>query len=112
MEDRVLNQERVDAWKQWWSEIKAGKRTYRFKGSPIEYGADGPATPVQIEKARATRERDEKRAAGHARLTGIVESSEKASETKRSSPLFILIAATLALLVSIGWYFQRAKASL
>jgi hypothetical protein len=102
----------VDVWKQWWNEIKSGKRTYRFKGSPIEYGADGPATPEQIEKARVTRERDEKRATGQDRRTGSEKSSEKASEKKKqSSPLFILIAATLALLVSIGWYFQRAKAS-
>jgi hypothetical protein len=73
---------------------------------------DGPATPEQIEKARSTRERDEKRAAGHTRRTGSEEISEKADETKKpSSLLFTLIAATLALLVSIVWYFQRAKAA-
>jgi hypothetical protein len=112
MPDTLRYHERVDVWKQWWNEIKAGKRTYRFIGSPIEYGPDGPATPEQIEKARSTRERDEKRAAGHTRRTGSEEISEKADETKKpSSLLFTLIAATLALLVSIVWYFQRAKAA-
>jgi hypothetical protein len=112
MEDRVLNQERVDVWKQWWSEIKAGKRTYRFKGSPIEYGADGPATPEQIEKARSTRERDEKRAAGHARRTDKEEGSENEPEAnERSRPLFMLIASAVAVLASIVWYLRRKKSA-
>ena len=110
-EDRSKYHERVDIWKQWWSEIKSGKRTYRFIGSNIEYGPDGPATPEQIEKARQNRERDEKRAAGHDRRTGNEVSSEKALETKKqSSPLSIGIAA-LVLLVSILWYFRRVKAA-
>lgn len=109
-EDVRLNQERTDAWKQWWSEIKAGTRTYRFKGSPIEYGADGPATPEQIEKARQTRERDEKRAAGHDRRMSVETVGEKEAETKKpSSPLPLLIAAAVAVIVSIVWYVRRKK---
>lgn len=44
--------EQVDVWKDWWNEVKAGKRTYRFKGSPIEYGPDGPASKETIERLR------------------------------------------------------------
>ncbi len=109
-EDVVLNEKRVDAWKQWWSEIKAGRRTYRFIGSPIEYCADGPATPEQIEKIRQARERDEKRAKGHDRPMGNELSSEKAFETKKPSNLFsMLIATAAAMLVSIVWYVGRKK---
>lgn len=33
---------KVDAWKEWWGDVKSGKRTYRFAGSDIEYGPNGP----------------------------------------------------------------------
>lgn len=106
----VITPEEIDAWKDWWNEIKGGKRTYRFIGSKVEYGADGPATPELIEKAHTIRERDEKRAAGHTRRTNNEADSEKASETKeRSSTLSILIAAAVAVLVSIAWYVRRRK---
>jgi hypothetical protein len=112
LENSLQYHERVDVWKQWWNEIKAGKRTYRFKGSPIEYGPDGPATPEQIEKARATRERDEKRATGHARRTDKEEGSENEPDAnERSRPLFMLIAAAVAVLVSIAWYYRRYRAA-
>ena len=42
------NWQRVDAWSDWWNEVKAGKRTYRFKGSPIEYGPDGPVAAQSV----------------------------------------------------------------
>jgi hypothetical protein len=110
MEDVVLDQEHVDAWTGWWNEVKTGKRTYRFKGSPIEYGADGPATKEQIDKARTTRERDEKRAAGHSRRKGTEEDSLQQAETnERSSPMVILIAAAVAVLASMAWYGRRKK---
>jgi hypothetical protein len=39
---------KVDAWKNWWNEVKDGKRTYRFIGSDIEYGPDGPISKDKI----------------------------------------------------------------
>ena len=42
----------VDAWKDWWNEVKEGKRTYRFIGSSIEYGPDGPITKVKSRQAQ------------------------------------------------------------
>ncbi len=108
----AMTDQAIDAWKNWWSEIKAGKRTYRFTGSNIEYGPDGPASPEQIEKARATRERDEKRATGHARRTDKEADDGKESETKeRSGSLPLLITATLAVLVSLLWYVRRKKSA-
>jgi hypothetical protein len=105
------NLDNVDAWKGWWNEIKTGKRTYRFIGSDIEYGPDGPATPEQIEKARVTRERDEKRATGHGRQEGKEAVGGKEPETTRSSSLFMLISAAAAALASIVWYLRRKNAA-
>lgn len=48
----------VDKWKDWWEEVKAGKRTYRFKGSPIEYGPDGPVSTKELEGRQHDRQRD------------------------------------------------------
>jgi hypothetical protein len=39
--------EELDAWKAWWSNVKEGKRTYRFIGSNVEYGPDGPVSTVK-----------------------------------------------------------------
>ncbi len=55
----------VDAWKDWWNEVKEGRRTYRFMGSSIEYGSDGPASKELIQLVKCDRKRDDERAAGH-----------------------------------------------
>ncbi|MFD0895476.1 hypothetical protein KBB96_19925 [Luteolibacter ambystomatis] len=34
----------LDAWRLWYQQVKAGTRTFRFKGSPIAYSLSGPAT--------------------------------------------------------------------
>jgi hypothetical protein len=103
--------EQLEGWRQWYGEIKAGKRTFRFTGSDVEYGPDGPATPEHIERARVTRARDEKRASGHASREGKELGGAKELETTRSSPLFMLISAATAALASIVWYFRRKKAA-
>ena len=101
-EDVELNQERADAWKQWWSEVKSGKRTYRFKGSPIEYGAAGPATKEQMEKLA----KDRKRAADGPK--GI-QSSSTGMDISSRPPLIALVLAGLAVMASMIWYFRRVK---
>jgi len=42
--------QQIDAWKDWWNEIAAGKRTYRFIGSPVEYGANGPVSAKDLSR--------------------------------------------------------------
>lgn len=49
----------VDAWKDWWNEVKDGKRTYRFIGLSVEYGPNGP---IAKQKVRQTERKDN---AGH-----------------------------------------------
>lgn len=110
-EDVVLNQERADAWKQWWSEIKSGKRTYRFKGSPIDYGPDGPATKEQLERIAKNQRRDDLTDRGHG--SPPADSKDAGPQEQRiSSPTYLLIAAVTALLGSAAWYLRKTRSDM
>jgi hypothetical protein len=37
-----------DQWKLWYAQVKAGNRTFRFKGDPREYNLDGPVPAVAL----------------------------------------------------------------
>lgn len=37
-----------DQWKLWFAQVKAGNRTFRFKGDPREYNLDGPVPAVAV----------------------------------------------------------------
>ena len=37
-----------DQWKLWFAQVKAGNRTFRFKGDPQEYNLDGPVASVPV----------------------------------------------------------------
>lgn len=37
-----------DQWKLWYAQVKAGNRTFRFKGDPREYNLDGPVPAVGV----------------------------------------------------------------
>lgn len=78
----VMDPAQVDAWKGWWQEVKSGKRTYRFKGSAIEYGADDPATKEQLEKTTKDRKQAEKGRKG----TGSESESPKAEQVAPPNP--------------------------
>lgn len=55
------------AWKQWYEEIKDGKRTFRFEGDPVEYDLNGPAPGQKLTRISRDRKRDAERAAGYAK---------------------------------------------
>jgi hypothetical protein len=86
----------VNAWKDWWNEVKGGQRTYRFKGSSIEYGADGPVAS----KKREMIERPQKR------------SSETDSYQKDKTGFTVaIIAAVSVLLILVLWSTMRRTSS-
>ena len=101
--------EEVTAGKDWWNEVKAGKRTYRFIGSEIEYGPDGPATPEQLQKIERNRRRDEAHTAG-TRRPGIAEADnfEAAPKAKSIGSLVAKLGSAL-LLAGAALYFFRKK---
>jgi hypothetical protein len=101
----------VDAWKQWWSEVKSGKRTYRFIGSPIEYGPDGPATKEQMERATKHQRREDRTTGGHG--SSPVASEESGSSVKKTNQsIYVLLAAVAALLGSFAWYSRKTRSGM
>ncbi len=89
--------EYVEHWKDWWNEVKAGKRTYRFIGSAIEYGPDGPVAPP---------------------TSGVLNGPKKrnlgaGSAVVLYNPLLPLVGlvAACALLAAAVWYFIKSRKS-
>lgn len=85
----------IDAWKQWWLEVKSGQRTYRFKGSPIEYNADGPVPGQALPQS----------ARDHGRPL-----QEAAQQEDAGWPLWQKIAVAIAALVALlaaGFLIRR-----
>lgn len=99
--------DRVDKWKDWWKEVKTGKRTYRFVGSNVEYGPDGPATKEQLEKIAKDRKRAEEQ---RKRTNGAADQGNTSADGLLSkAPFLALVFAGAAVLGSLAWYFRRAK---
>ncbi|MEO5713196.1 MAG: hypothetical protein ABIT37_06880 [Luteolibacter sp.] len=98
----------VDAWQSWWSQIRDGKRTYRFIGSKIEYGADGPASKEVVQRAERDRKRDEEREVGHKKSAIAPETGSTAAVAAK--PLSIAgILAACALIGGAVWYYLRGR---
>jgi hypothetical protein len=98
--------EEIDAWKDWWNEVKDGKRTYRFIGSPIEYGPDGPASKEQLQRIERNRQREASSKAPRSAATSpeVEEPSEKPS-----SKIGIAIGGAVLVLLASIIYVLRAK---
>jgi len=85
----------IDAWKRWWNEIKDGKRTFRFIGSSVEYGPDGPVAEKKSPKSGSDRKRD------------AVRSPQVTNSLKPLSIAGILAACCLC--VAAVWYYLRSR---
>ncbi len=108
-----LPEKEIDAWKDWWNEVKTGKRTYQFKGSPIEYGADGPATKEQIERISMHQRMEGDRDARHRTAGGSADAAEGVPPGVAPAPsmplTIVLNLAGLAVLTTAVWYFAKAR---
>ncbi len=81
-----------DQWKLWYAQVKAGNRTFRFKGDPRDYNLDGPLPEVAV----ATRPRK----------TGLPEGkpgSSAAEEGRRLPWLAVGGAMGLLVLTGLAW---------
>lgn len=104
----TITPEEIDAWKDWWNEVKAGKRTYRFIGNKVEYGPDGPASKEMIQQVERDRKRDEEREASH--RNSPIGPAPDSPATVVSQPLSIAwILAAFALIGAAVWYFLRGR---
>ena len=87
----------IDAWKDWWNEVKDGTRTYRFIGSSIDYGPDGPAF------------KDE-----HQPIRQSLKSGRENDAGQIISPRFMtipVILAAFALCAAAVWAYLRSKSN-
>ncbi len=100
----------VDKWKDWWDEVKTGKRTYRFVGSPIEYGPDGPVPAKELQRRERERQRDA--VSGNSSDSNQSATQQPAVESK--SKWTAIVAASFAglLLLVAGWKaFRKSVAA-
>ena len=104
----VITPAEIDAWKDWWNEVKDGKRTYRFIGSEVEYGPDGPAATEAIQHVERDRKRDEERETGQRKTTISPEAASAAAMTTKSLPIAGILAA-FALIGAAVWYYLRRR---
>ncbi len=108
--DGRITDEEVDAWRDWWNEVKAGKRTYRFIGSKVEYGPDGPASMEVVQKAERDQKRDVEREAGHKKSVIATDSaSTPIPGAVNDSLTFSGIIAACAAVAGALWYYLKRR---
>lgn len=96
----------IDAWKLWYSQIKAGTRTFRFEGDPRNCSLNGPVTAA----IDPTVERVSKRLDGKGDASPIA--ADAAVDGKVSGGIWGPLLAMSMILGLAGWYFtmKRKKA--
>ena len=67
----------IDSWKLWYSQVKAGTRTFRFEGDPQDYNLQGPVVKA-VEPTLANRLRQD----GAAETSGPAASDEEVSRLR------------------------------
>ena len=93
--------QQIDAWKDWWNEIAAGKRTYRFIGSPVEYGPDGPVSAKEISRREHDRQSSPR--------TGNVGTQEVTSTPESPGIGSKVVAGVAIVLLAAGGWFAFGK---
>jgi hypothetical protein len=97
----------VPKWQQWFDEVKAGKRTFRFVGSSLEYTLDGPADAATLKRIKG--------AGSSAPRPNIRNNPATAADgpagIDQEGPVFHIgcLAAILSCLAAIIYYIRRRK---
>jgi hypothetical protein len=89
----------IDAWKLWYEQVRAGTRTFRFKGNPQNYSLAGPV-PVAIEPAARPAP------VSSTDAEAVLEPDDHGSRMKVIAPLVI----ATALLAWALWQVKRTRA--
>lgn len=98
----------LPAWQHWYEQIKAGNRTFRFEGDPIEYDLNGPAPKDKLVRIERDQKRDAERLVGNKKPTPGSEA--KSPITQISKPTTIAgILAAFALCAAAVWYFLKSR---
>ncbi len=102
----------TEPWRQWYRQIKDGKRTFRFEGDPVEYDLNGPAPGQKVDRIARDTKRERERTAGR-KDTGPRGGQPMVSsvETPSKSVPAALIAAGALALGTLVWYVSRTRVS-
>ena len=98
----------VKPWKQWYEQIKAGNRTFRFEGDPTEYDLNGPAPKAKLDRIERDRIRDAERLAGRRKASPASGFVSQAQNLSKPSSIAGLLAAA-GICAAALWYFLRGK---
>ena len=98
----------VRPWKQWYEQIKAGNRTFRFEGDATEYDLNGPASKDTLVRVARAMKRDAERTGGQ-RKSSTVAGSDSAVAVLTQPVSIAWILTGLALVAGAGWYFLRGR---
>ncbi len=96
--------EDVPKWQNWFDEVKAGKRTFRFVGSDVDYTLDGPADAATLKRIQ---ERNLSRPRPNITKKHATP-SEAPTGTNQKGPVFHagLLAAILFCLAALIYFFR------
>ena len=98
----------VRPWKQWYEQIKAGNRTFRFEGDATEYDLNGPASKDTLVRVARAMKRDAERSSGQ-RKSSTVAGSDSADAVLTQPVSIAWILTGLALVAGAVWYFLRGR---
>jgi hypothetical protein len=99
--------EDVPKWQQWFDEVKAGKRTFRFVGSDVEYTLDGPADARTLERIRNKDGGIQRSAAKREQAT--MSGAQAATNSKGPAFYAGLIAAALLCLSALAFLYKHGN---
>ena len=105
MQSRLASWEDVPKWQKWFDEVKAGKRTFRFVGSDVDYTLDGPADAATLKRIKERNSSTQRPNIPKKHATP----SETPVGTNQKGPVFHagLLAAILFCLAALIYFFRR-----
>ena len=105
MQTWLASYEDVAKWQKWFDEVKAGKRTFRFVGSDVDYTLNGPADAATMKRIKERNSSTQRPNITKKPVTP----SEASSGTNQKEPVFHggLLAAILLCLAALAFLLKR-----
>ncbi len=104
----MMTYEDVAPWREWYEQIKAGNRTFRFEGDPTEYDLNGPASRQTLDRIALADKRDAQRARGT--MKGAVEADQGSKDAPYRGWL-VGIGISLVLFPSGVWCWRKLRSN-
>ena len=93
---------KLESWKHWYAEVKAGRRTFRFEGDPVDYDLRGPSKRGAI----VPEERVSKRGVKNTQSSGM---PDKPEVSTKSTILWLIALGILFLAFSYKLVRRKTK---